>query len=380
MTKILVIEDETILRSEMSDWLMFEDYQVISAENGVIGVKQAIQWLPDLIICDIMMPELDGYGVFLEVHSNPLTARIPFIFVTARAAHDDVRYGMNLGADDYITKPFTRVQLLEAVQTQLSKTVMREQVYRQEIQQLQQALTNEHKQSMLKVKLIAMFSHDFRNPLASILSSNSLVRDYASKINEERRLVHLNRIESSVHQLTQMLDDMLFIAQMESDSMTFQPELVDLNDCLVTIVDEFRTIHEENYHIEYSALTNEATWADVRLVRQVASNLISNAIKYSPTHSTVYVKLDRVEQHYHLVVEDQGIGISQADIDHLFEAFKRGSNVGSVSGTGLGLAIVKRAVDLFKGRITIESEVGKGTRMTVAIPIHATKPDASTPA
>lgn len=369
MPKVLIIEDEAILRNEMTDWLMFEDYQVLNAENGMIGVKHAIQWVPDLIVCDIMMPELDGYGVFLEVHSNPMTARIPFIFVTARASHDDIRSGMNLGADDYITKPFTRLQLLEAVQTQLKKSAMREQLHNEEVQQLKEALTQEHSQSLLKVKLVAMFSHDFRNPLAAILSSNNLVRDYASQINEERRLKHLNRIESSVHQLVQMLDDMLFIAQMESASIEYKPTMVDIGEQIAEIVDEFRTIHDENYQIEYANEVSDSVVADVRLLRQVASNLISNAIKYSPPHSMIFVSLTRQDDNYLFTVEDQGVGIEPEDQATLFEAFKRGSNVGNISGTGLGLAIVKRAVDLFGGQIYMESQVGQGTRMTVTIPV-----------
>ena len=369
MPKILVIEDEAILRNEMSDWLMFEDYEVLNAENGIVGVEQAIQWVPDLIVCDIMMPELDGYGVFLEVHSNPLTARIPFVFVTARAAHDDIRYGMNLGADDYITKPFTRLQLLEAVQTQLKKTEQRERLHQDEVQQLKSALSLEHAQSMLKVKLVAMFSHDFRNPLAAILSSNNLVRDYASQINEERRLKHLNRIESSVHQLVQMLDDMLFIAQMESDSMHNKPVMVDIGEMIHDIVDEFRTIHGENYQIELTNEVSDSTLIDPRLLRQVASNLVSNAIKYSEAHSSVFISLTQNDSNYVFVVEDQGMGIEVEDQTHLFQTFKRGSNVGGVSGTGLGLAIVKRAVDMFGGTIFLESQVGVGTRVTVTIPV-----------
>ncbi len=368
MVKILVIEDEPILRNEMVDWLIFEDYQVISAENGIEGSTQAIQWLPDLIVCDITMPELDGYGVFLEVHSNPLTARIPFIFVTARAAHDDIRYGMNLGADDYITKPFSRVQLLDAVKSQLEKHIVREQLHYQQIQQLQDALMQEHQQSLLKVKLVAMFSHDFRNPLATILSSNNLVRDYATQINEEHRLKHLNRIEASVVQLTQMLDDMLFIAQVESGNLDFHPALIDITDCFQTVVDEFRMIQGENYEIEYESLVSDSVLADVRLLRQIANNLISNAIKYSPPHSTIKIQLSQQGDAFLFTVEDQGVGISETDQQDLFEAFKRGSNVGQVTGTGLGLAIVKRAVDILGGSIHLQSQIEQGTTVTVSIP------------
>lgn len=115
MTKILLIEDEAPLRTEVAEWLVFEDYDVMQAGDGVAGVEAAFAHAPDLILCDIMMPRLDGYGVLLEVNSNPSTAATPFIFLTAKASHDDFRGGMSSGADDYITKPFTREELLSAI-------------------------------------------------------------------------------------------------------------------------------------------------------------------------------------------------------------------------------------------------------------------------
>src|SRR5579871_5170745 len=117
MTKILVIEDDAELLNEVIDWLTFEDYEVLSAPDGVVGVEYATRLLPDLIISDITMPQLDGYGVLVEVRSNPATATTPFIFITARASHEDIRQGMTLGADDYVTKPFTRRELLQTVQS-----------------------------------------------------------------------------------------------------------------------------------------------------------------------------------------------------------------------------------------------------------------------
>src|SRR5258707_6017674 len=160
MTKILVIEDETLLREEVLDWLTFENYEVYGAENGLAGVEAALHYLPDLVISDITMPRLDGYGVLLELHSNPQTSSVPFIFMTARAAHDDVRKGMASGADDYITKPFTRRELLDTVQSRLQKKVTIEQERQREIDQLQQALTHEREQQLVKAKMVAMFSHD----------------------------------------------------------------------------------------------------------------------------------------------------------------------------------------------------------------------------
>ena len=121
MKKILVIEDNQDVRENTADILELEGYEVTTAENGKIGVELAIQLLPDVIICDIMMPELDGYEVLQELNKKAQTSSIPFIFLTAKTEKTDLRKGMNLGADDYLTKPFTEKELLEAIESRLKK-------------------------------------------------------------------------------------------------------------------------------------------------------------------------------------------------------------------------------------------------------------------
>lgn len=366
--KILVIEDETILREEVVEWMTLEGYEAFGAADGVAGINAAFRHQPDLIICDITMPNLDGHGVLLELRANPATTAIPFIFVTARASHDDMRQGMNLGADDYITKPFTRLELLQAVQTRLEKITQQQQQYQNEVDQWQQAFVQERDQRLLKSKLVAMFSHDFRNPLATILSSVTMVRDYADRMDEQRRLKHLNRVEASVRQLMQMLDDMLIVSQLETGNLEFSPERLNVSEFLQQIVDEFRIIHAETASIEFDCQFQDFIVADPRLLRQIAANLISNAVKYSPHGSTVQVLLEGDNYQVILSVQDQGIGIPEADQPRLFSAFQRASNVGGKSGTGLGLAIVKQAVDLHGGAIGLNSTVGMGTTISVGIP------------
>ena len=121
MTKILIIEDELPVRANISELLTAEDYDVLVAENGRVGVQSAQDQLPDLIICDMMMPELDGRDVLSTLRKNPKTSAIPFIFLTARADRNDVRLGMQMGADDYLTKPFSRKELLGTIETRLTK-------------------------------------------------------------------------------------------------------------------------------------------------------------------------------------------------------------------------------------------------------------------
>ena len=121
MTKVLLIEDDTVLRENIAELLELSDFEVLTAPNGKLGLKSININIPDIIICDIMMPELDGYEVLNEVTKNNKTKHIPFIFLSAKTEHQDVRKGMNLGADDYITKPFTEDELVSAIKSRLAK-------------------------------------------------------------------------------------------------------------------------------------------------------------------------------------------------------------------------------------------------------------------
>lgn len=132
MTKILVIEDETPVRLNILELLEAEEFEVVGAENGMIGVLWALEYVPDLIVSDVMMPELDGYGVLATLREDPATATIPFIFLSAKADKSDLRQGMELGADDYLTKPFTRSELLQSIIARLEKQAAVVQQYNPE--------------------------------------------------------------------------------------------------------------------------------------------------------------------------------------------------------------------------------------------------------
>jgi two-component system, sensor histidine kinase and response regulator len=369
MPKILVIEDETLLREEVMEWLVMAGYEAIGAADGLDGVKQALDCVPDVILCDIAMPRLDGYGVMVQVRANARTQMTPFIYMTARVSLEDIRTGMNLGADDYVTKPFTYHQLIQSVEKRLEKKVQHDVQQQAEIEQWQQALTEEHELRLLKSRMVAMFSHDFRNPLATILSSNGILRDHSNRLDPQRRLAFFNRIEASVHRLTQMVEDMLTVAQIESGNLAFKPEPLNMTEFLQQIVEEFRLIYGDTHILDFKSQLSDSVLADPRLLRQIAANLISNAVKYSPRGKEVAISLERNQQSIDLIVQDHGIGIPEADQQSLFQTFQRASNVGSVAGTGLGLAIVQQAVALHGGMVELVSQVNVGTTVTVRLPL-----------
>lgn len=373
MTKILLIEDEMVMREEILEWLKLEGYEAFGAEDGMKGVEAAFRYLPDLIISDIMMPRLDGYGVLLEVHATPATMSIPFIFLTAKAAHEDIRKGMDLGADDYVTKPFTRLELLHAIQTRLTRKASQDRAYQHNLDHLHTAMAQEHEHRILKAKLVAMFSHDFANSLTSILMTNSLLRSYADRMDENRRLAHLNRIESSTRRLLQMLDDLLVVAQMETGNLTIEPELLNVGHFLQRFQEDCQAIYTESYQIVLENHVNSLLWIDARLLRLILANLVANATKKSPRGSTIKVTLDYAETECRLAVHDQSVTLSEADQLRLFDVIRRDADTSNLSITGLELAIVKQAVELHNATIDFSFTPNVGATVVVAIPLQPGK-------
>lgn len=370
MYKVLVIEDEAPLREEIVDWLRFEDFEVFAAGDGVAGVEVALLERPDIILSDIQMPRMDGYGVLLEMRSNVATSHIPFVFFTARASREDVRHGMALGADDYLTKPFTHAELLGAVRSRLEKKDTQEQEFQQQIDIMHQAMNAQQEHHLFQSRMISMFSHDFRNTLASVMSANSLLRDYGDRMTAERRMSGMNQIENSVRQMIHMLDDIMIVGQMETGYLKCTPEPTDLAHYLGGIVQEAELLDGGTRPIIFEGQYSNPVKVDRKLLRQIVSNLLSNAVKYSQPGTEIRLSLQYKPEELIVEVCDHGMGIPAEDQPKLFELFQRASNVGQIPGTGLGLAIVKQATDLHGGRITFHSQVGEGTTFTIALPLE----------
>jgi len=369
--KILVIEDETQIREEVSDWLQFEGYETVTAANGRLGLAAVEQEDPDLILCDITMPQMDGYEVLIEVRANPKHATTPFIFLTAAADRDSLRKGMSLGADDYLTKPFTLDEVLGAIRTRLQRHVAQTQQGQYHIDVLSSALNQERKQNLLKSRLIALFSHDFRNPLATILMSSSVIRAYADRLSPVRKQQALNRIDGAVHSLTQMLDDMLIIAELESGYLAYKPEPIALAPFIEAIVAEYRLIDQNAHKLTYQHELQRPTEVDPKLLRQLLSNLIANALNYSPAGSEVTITASEGVDTFTLSIQDQGIGIPAESLPYLFEPLYRADNAKHIRGTGLGLSIVKNCVDRHQGSIKVTSELNRGTTFSIELPLIA---------
>jgi signal transduction histidine kinase len=191
---------------------------------------------------------------------------------------------------------------------------------------------------------------------------------YSERLTNEEKLEHLDTIQTQVERLTALLDDVLEISRAESMKVEIVLEALSIADLCREIVNDFQHI-SPNHQIQLHLAGDVAPiTADVKLMRQIISNLVSNAVKYSPNHGTVEVRLTFKDRQVVLVVSDEGMGIPEDDLELLFTTFHRARNVGEIQGTGLGLAIVKQAIDAHGGTIAVNSTIGQGTTFTVTLP------------
>jgi len=232
-----------------------------------------------------------------------------------------------------------------------------------------QTLQRQTELNDMKSRFISVASHEFRTPLAFILSSAELLKHYGDRLPEPEKADVIATIETGVRRMTQMLDRVLLLGKVEAQMLEFQPAQVNLQVLCQDLVEDARIQHSEagcELALEFEARPAVGLF-DEKLLRHIFGNLLSNAIKYSPQGGKILFRVSSSEGRVAFEVSDQGIGIPAEELPHLFEWFHRASNVGEIQGTGLGLAIVKNSVDLHGGRIEVASVVGQGTRFTVTI-------------
>lgn len=230
------------------------------------------------------------------------------------------------------------------------------------------ALEKEKNLNELKSRFVTTASHEFRTPLGAILSSASLISKYVSTEDQDKRIKHINRIKSSVTNLTEILNDFLSLDKLEEGIIRNQPCVFNVKEFIKSIIDEVSPILKNGQAIQYLAGGNqEEAVIDKQLLRNVLINLISNAIKYSPEEKIIKVCVELNNSELKIEVIDEGYGIPEEDQKHIFERFFRANNAGNIQGTGLGLNIVKKYVEIMGGTISFKSSANEGTTFTVKI-------------
>ncbi len=236
-------------------------------------------------------------------------------------------------------------------------------------QETRSALNRQRELNDLRSRFVAMTSHEFRTPLATILSAQDILKNYAERLPDDQKKELFDMIESGVKRMTRMIERVLLVGQVEAHMLEFKPQTVNLAALCNDLIAQAKFQLPESRCAVSLSFASDVTrdFFDEQLLRHIFSNLLSNAIKYSPDGGAVVFAVFQRGAQTVFEVSDHGIGIPASELDHLFDPFHRASNVGAIDGTGLGLAIVKQAVETHGGSITVASSVGQGTRFTVSL-------------
>ena len=377
MTRILVIEDEYDILEEISDVLRFEGFDVTTCTNGADGVLAALEIEPDLILSDIMMPQMDGMEVLQELHKVKRTRSIPFIFLTARGERMMIRQGMELGADDYLVKPFTHAELLAAVYARLRK--------REEFQELASGLTAAKKQ------FVRMIAHELRTPLAPINLVHDLLNSYLRDFSDEEVRELIDSLSYGTSRLNRVVEQIVCMVELESGLVTTEvTEEAGSADylhkqtvaaILQSAINLGRQLAPRNRDLKINADINNPHLMSTIIEGNIGKliyafgELISNALAFSRTDGQVYIRFRSNSSLAYISIIDHGCGLDEKEIRRAtlpFEQIDRQHK--EQQGVGLGLFLASKIVRLHKGDISIHSEVNKGTKVTVKLPLRQEVP------
>ncbi|MEX0268192.1 response regulator [Leptolyngbyaceae cyanobacterium UHCC 1019] len=362
MTTILVIDDDVSVREVLKDLLEIEGFQAIVANNGAAGVMLAEQQVPDAILCDIQMPEMDGYQVLHTLQQNLTTATIPFIFLTANASKESVRQGMTQGADDYLVKPCTTEELLAAIASRLAKhTAFQSQSAKQ--------LNN------LRSSISLSLPHEFRTPLTAILTSADLLCGIADEATPAEILEIAQTIQSGTKKLYRLVQNFLLYAKLElllrDDTRSHALPLGETHEPSSLITEIAKRLAQQRDRIAdlQIDLDNAMLACPHFEVEKVITELIDNALKFSEPGTPIHVSSHHNQTAYHVDIINQGRGMTRAQIANIGAYIQFERQYYEQQGVGLGLAIAHRLLTLYNGQLIIESIPNQSTCATAVFPL-----------
>jgi signal transduction histidine kinase len=358
--KILIVEDNKTNRLILSRRLQKNGYFVEYAVNGAEALEAVEKKEFDLILLDIMMPGMDGFEVCKKLKANPQTTEIPIIFITSVKDVDSTVKGFELGAVDYITKPFNGVELLARINTHLELKRSRE-----ELKQINDT----------KDKFFSIIAHDLKNPLSAIIMSSDFLLDKTDFIDKEKRDRALKTVSNSAHKLHRLLDNLLTWSRTQTGSIRFNPERLNLKRIVEETIN-FLSENAKKKNIDIHATVDETIeiTADLNMCMTIIRNLLSNAIKFTNSGGTVNIEAEQKEKFVEIAVVDNGVGISPENIEKLFRIDMNFSTKGTSSeiGTGLGLSVCKEFVGKHGGKIWAESDIDNGSTFRFTLPLKTT--------
>jgi signal transduction histidine kinase len=362
MKKILLLLEHKQNRYLLSQSLQEAGYEVLSPSDD--DLKELHNTFDLCILGAVALDKFSDWVEATKKAEEPVF--LPFLLITSRS---DVRMATRhlwKTIDELITNPIEKIELQVRIEALLQK--------RQLSLKLKAANDNLQNLNELKSRFISVASHEFRNPLHIILAYAQMLYRGGEKLNSEKKKQLFSRIKASAKKMTNTLDDVLILTKGELTEQKCNLQILDLKEFCQQLVAEIKIGSANNQDINFTVQGEfKKAYFDENLLRHILTNLLTNALKYSPLETGVDFDLIFQDTEIIFKIKDTGIGIPLKDQTHLFESFRRASNVGEIPGTGLGLAIVKQSVDLHGGTIAVDSEDGVGTTFTVVLPLRKDK-------
>lgn len=363
---ILVVEDDLALLEGVSELLKLSNYQVLTATNGREALDLLVEQRPDLIVSDIMMPEMDGYAFHEAVRNRPDMFTIPFIFLTARGEKRDIRKGKASGVDDYITKPFDDEDLLVAVESKLARWAGLQKQRDEEIEDV-------------KHRILLTLSHEFRTPLTYIINYADMLHSTDPTSSSDDFQEFMDGIRRGAKRLNKLVEDFLVLVELETgeakEAYLYRRQAFDDTSAwLRVVVRRFQADAGANGLELVIDIPDDlpSIVGDEIYLTDAIGRLVENAIKYSRKESEwIKVHAARDGEYLRIDVQDQGIGVAPENVDSLFDLFHQiNREAFEQQGTGAGLAICKGIVNIHDGKLSLVSKQGEGSTFTIMIPFQ----------
>ena len=360
-TKILVIEDQLEVRQNIEELLSLEDYEVITAPDGEAGLALIKKHLPDLILCDVMMPKLTGFEVLKILQADPHLANIPLILLTAKADHQAFRQGMELGADDYLTKPFTIDELLHAITTRLVQHRQRQELAQSKLDELRQHITRS-------------LPHELLTPLNGILGTAELLINFYDSLSKDEVIDSMQDIKTSGERLHRLVQNFLLMADL--DLLLADPdrlnawqsrltESIEIPASLAMILGDLGQNQPRRRDVEMVVIPQRLGISQLDF-QKIVGELLDNAFKFSLPGTPVRVEAIAKDGTCQLTIQDQGRGMGPKEQQRIgaYVQFQRSQF--EQQGSGLGLILAQRLSELYGGQLAIVSQPQQGTTITIA--------------
>ncbi|MCP4350311.1 MAG: hybrid sensor histidine kinase/response regulator [Desulfobacterales bacterium] len=361
---VLVVDDNSKNLQILADILRSRDFKVATAKDGFKALKFIDKTKPDIILLDIMMPEMDGFEVSRRLKSKEATKDIPIIFISALNDTSDKIKGFRAGGVDYITKPFQEEEVFARINAQL-KLKLASKKLKTANKLLQTA-------NATKDKMFSIIAHDLRGPIGSLSQALDILVDSPEIIGtEEQKSTFMKELKASAKRASLLLENLLCWARNQRCEIEYNPADTEFNQIIRNNINLLSGIAKDKT-ISLTSEINESlrVYADTDMIMTVVRNLISNALKFTPENGKVTVSAVLKDDFIEISVVDTGVGISENDTEKLFSPDEHFTTYGTQNekGSGLGLLLCKDFVEKNNGKIWVETEEGKGSKFKFTLP------------